>query len=335
MKADRFSRENIDRLVTHKKAGNFKRFLKLFILAYLMDFFPIWLFVIWNLGFIIFRFDSTVYLIISIFLLGASIFDLYIVFVKFYKIKISRFKVVIGLKNSIKFGFISDIHIGPEYSATNMKRLHKLITKINSLDIDLLVIGGDFVFDKLDDKFINELKKIKIKKIIGVYGNHDADYLKEEVTKRMPEEFINKIENIGIKLLNNTSYDYEKDGETICFGGITDLFSKNFNIDQAFENAPLRCHKILVSHNPDIIDFIEKDDQIDLILSGHNHSGQVYLPFYGPVLKMPSKYRWLTKGIFEKVNHTNTKLLLSQGAGYSTTRLRIGTESEVCLVELV
>ena len=115
--------------------------------------------------------------------------------------------------------------------------------------------------------------------------------------------------------------------------GIPDIYSLSFDFDNVFNKQAESTVKILLSHNPDVIDFVEDHDNIDLILSGHNHSGQIYFKFIGPILPMPTKRRWLTRGIYQIGKRT--KLLLSQGSGYSGSRLRIGTDNEICDVTLI
>lgn len=53
-------------------------------------------------------------------------------------------------------------------------------------------------------------------------------------------------------------------------------------------HAPSDAFRILLSHTPDNIDWARRHD-IDLMLSGHNHGGQIRLPLFGPVYS-PSKF---------------------------------------------
>ena len=134
-------------------------------------------------------------------------------------------------------------------------------------------------------------------------------------------------------MLINQGEVIEIKSQKIYFGGISDLFSKDFNVNLAMEDCPKDASvKVLLSHNPDIIDFIEKRDGIDLILSGHSHSGQIHLEPFGALLPMPVKHKWLTRGLFNLGN--GTKLFITQGAGYSSTRVRIGTKAEICQITI-
>lgn len=325
---DRFSKENIDKLVLMPRKGAMARFRKL--MGPTIDFSGLisGLFVI----FITFAFSlSSQLLILSAILFSLQLFFFYYIFIKFYRIKINEYKIDIGLKKEVQFLFVSDLHVGKEYASTNTKRLNKIIQTINNQNQDLVLLGGDFLTHDIEPELLEQLKNIK-GRVYAVYGNHDAEYLEDKVEYNIPTEFINAFSKSNIQLLINNNTIQTISGTKLNIAGIPDLYSKTFNIEKAFEGSAKDAINILLSHNPDVIDFISENDNIDLVLSGHNHSGQIFMPIIGAVLPMPTKRRWLTKGIFQ-VNK-NTKLLLSQGIGHSGSRLRINTDAEICLVTL-
>ena len=55
-----------------------------------------------------------------------------------------------------------------------------------------------------------------------------------------------------------------------------------------FSGAPEDAFRLLLSHTPDHIHWA-RSQGIDLMLSGHNHGGQIVLPVVGPVYS-PSRY---------------------------------------------
>ncbi len=55
--------------------------------------------------------------------------------------------------------------------------------------------------------------------------------------------------------------------------------------------------RLLLSHSPDLF-YRAQDWDVDLMLAGHNHGGQIRLPLVGPVF-MPSRYsRRFDRGFF-------------------------------------
>ena len=332
-KEKRFEKENIDFLVYDPTDSKFVKLLKEYVLVTILDFLPIYLLFLWVNLHNFFKFDFVLFLIGFEILGVLTIYWIYLVFVKYYLIMVNRYQIHIkNLGKPFKFVFFSDLHVGKDYYGTNNLRLKKIISKINKLDLDLVVIGGDFICEKIEEEMLLELRNIKAKHKLAVTGNHDIEYLKEEKTLLEPEDFIRVITKCGFKVLQNEGELLEIDGQKVFIGGIPDLYSKQFDLNIAFEKAPKGVPKVLLSHNPDIIDFVEHKDEIDLILSGHTHSGMIYWKPFGALFPMPTKYRWLTRGIFKLANVT--QLFLSQGIGFSHTRLRIGTEAEICEIEL-
>lgn len=55
-----------------------------------------------------------------------------------------------------------------------------------------------------------------------------------------------------------------------------------------FDNVPSTAFRIALSHSPDNLNWARRE-RVDLMLSGHNHGGQVVLPIVGPVFA-PSLY---------------------------------------------
>ena len=87
--------------------------------------------------------------------------------------------------------------------------------------------------------------------------------------------------------------------------------------------------RILLSHSPDQRDYACSND-FDLMLSGHNHGGQVVLPFFGPVYS-PSKYGVkYSGGVFE---HNEMVIHVSRGVA-AKDPLRWNCRPEVTLLEL-
>jgi len=332
-KINRFSKENKDQLVLVPNYDGFINMLKRHIAGPLIDFSTVIVLIIWDLLFLKINFNSSVFIVIHFFLILLSLFFLYNIIVKFNKIKTNTFIFEIeNLKQPFSFIFVSDLHLGKNYASTHKIRLRHMIKIINDLNPEVVILGGDFLNYEFEHNLLFYLKEIRCQNKIGVYGNHDAYYLKNN-KYATPKDLISFLNKLNIRILNNEGFIYKHLIDDIFFAGIPDLYSKAFDLELAFKKSPANIVKILISHNPDIIDFVKKEDDIDLILSGHNHSGQIYIKPLGALLPMPSKKRWLTKGIFNIVG--KTRLFLSQGVGYGGSRLRIGTESEICLINLI
>ena len=205
--------------------------------------------------------------------------------------------------------FISDVHLGTNTS----KHLSKILNKIQTLEYDFLLIGGDLIDSssfKLND--LNLLNNIK-KDIYFVNGNHEY-YLKD---------FKNKIEQLKkfkIKVLKNSSIQINE----INIIGIDDLQSKFSKISFVEKLNKKNLFNLVLSHKPDIWDNIKNKN--DLMLSGHTHNGQIF-PF-NFLVKLKFKFIY---GIYE---YKKSKLYVSSGAGCWGPKLRIGSSNEIVNIHL-
>jgi len=209
----------------------------------------------------------------------------------------------------------------------NVIKLQKIINIINKQEKDFVLIGGDILDNTYDEELLNELAKIKGRKIT-ILGNHDVQYIQKSFqTKETPVRLISQLNQIGFEVLANQGISIQDD---LFIGGIKDLYTLDFDIHKAFEGSDNKQFHLLLSHNPDIISFKEELQEVDLILAGHNHAGQINI--FGLHMPMPSLRQWLTRGIF-KISDKTT-LLLSQGVGSGHSRVRLGTDFEILVLNI-
>lgn len=104
----------------------------------------------------------------------------------------------------------------------SVDRLGKLVNKVNNLEPDIILLGGDYVH--IDSKYIEpcfqELSNLKATfGVFGVLANHDHREGPELTRKYMTEA--------GIHLIDNKAYWIEKEGERIKIGGLVIIISIN------------------------------------------------------------------------------------------------------------
>ena len=213
------------------------------------------------------------------------------------------------ITNNYNIIFISDIHLGTNTS----KHLSKILSKLETLDYDFLLIGGDLI-DSSSFKMnhLNLFNRIQ-KPIYFVNGNHEY-YLKD---------FKNKIEQLKkfeIKVLKNSSIQINQ----VNLIGIDDLQSKNSKIKFVEKLNKKNLFNLVLSHKPDIWENIRHKS--DLMLSGHTHNGQIF-PF-NFLVKLKFKFIY---GIYE---YKKSKLYVSSGAGCWGPKLRIGSSNEIVNIKL-
>lgn len=236
--------------------------------------------------------------------------------------------------DNFKIAFISDIQMD---RFTNEKRVKNYIDKLNQLNSDLVLAGGDFVTN--DSSFIPKVAYYTglIKSNYGVYsciGDHDFFAFKKfywkslsEIKKALLENNVNMIDNgnvilyvneslIKITFLSNT---YVKGYEEVIFDSLA----------KSGSNADL---KILVTHQPDeLIAKKAKEHGYNLYLAGHTHGGQVVFLF--PFINL-TPVMFETKFIKGDYWFNSLLMIVNRGLGMSTMPIRYHALPEITLIEI-
>ncbi|MBD3388383.1 MAG: metallophosphoesterase [Candidatus Altiarchaeales archaeon] len=213
--------------------------------------------------------------------------------------------------------FVADIHCGPLLS---VERTRDIIGMINDLEPDIILLGGDYIYDdiKYIDPCIGELKDLHAPLgVYGVLGNHEHWADAEQARKALEEADITLVDNQGEWITDN--------GNKIRVGGVGDIWEDTQDIQPTIENVSEEDFVILISHNPDYAEEI-KTDKIDLMLAGHTHGGQV--TFFG--LWTPYKTSdYGEKYISGIVETEHTKVIITNGVGVTGLPIRFFAQPEI------
>jgi len=218
----------------------------------------------------------------------------------------------------LKIIHLSDIHFG---STVNKADLEKMVTKVNLIKPDIIVLTGDLLTEEWpydENELIEAMSKLNAK--LGKYavrGNHDFKV----------DSYDSIIEKIGFtKLDDNYDIIYQGSNDPIIISGIDSNYSydekkvKELNnyLNNLKENNIDRYYSILLIHEPDYIDNLNLDNY-DLILAGHSHGGQVRLPIIGKIYT-PEGSKKYYNGYY---NVSNTDMYISSGMGTSGLKVRL------------
>lgn len=225
--------------------------------------------------------------------------------------------------NGFRIAFATDFHYESRFSH---KRLQSLVDAIQSLDADILLLGGDYRGRNggdLDELF-SALNRIKTPLgTFAVMGNHEHG--ENDTLTRMA------MSRTGVILLEHTTDTIYKGDNFILITGIRNPFDlKSNGISPTLSLNP-EDFVIMLTHTPD---YVEDTDisNTDLALAGHTHGGQISLFNRWTPAKF-SKYgnRFLTG---KKYNSRGIPIIISNGLGTSRKDIRIFTPSEVVLIIL-
>lgn len=217
--------------------------------------------------------------------------------------------------DGLKIVHFSDLHY---LRITNKETTQSIIEEINLLNPDIVVFTGDLIDKdyKPNDKDISNLKELltSIKSKYGKYsvlGEHDI-----KVEDTIKDIYISS----NFTLLDN-SYDviYGNNNNKLFIGGL----SNNPDIDKVMnyftDNEDIN-YKIILVHKPDYIDTItSKYDNINLVLAGHFHNGQINIPYIKKLFLPEGSKKYYNN--YYKVNNTN--LYISSGLGESKINFRL------------
>lgn len=260
------------------------------------------------------------WLLLSLFMLLGIVFLVYGVWVEPRCVKVSNFKINLSVQSKvvIKAVFIADLHAG---SNKSKKWYDRVIGKIKDMDADLLLVGGDLVVSQAS--YLNKLEKLnEIGCQYGKYfvlGNHD--YLDD------PGTIIKNMLDWGFCDLTNTNLTLRCQGLDLRLAGTDDcFFGKQADVPVPACASPL----ILLSHEPDVLQDLA-EGQVDLVLCGHNHGGQIRWPGLG-ALFVPSKLGRRVDAGFKVVNGVRT--YLTTGLGEVLCRARLFCPPEIVILEI-
>jgi len=265
--------------------------------------------------------------VISAVLIFIIILGVWIYFVEPNTIRIENISIEIkNLPSSFKGARIA--HLSDIHSRSFGEKEKEILEKLNQLKPDFVFITGDFVEWTTKDlnscrDFWKELSKNYPQRIFGVLGNHEHRHLKFKTIKKLLEES-------GIEILENESIKIEKDGEFIYLIGLDDPHGKYDDIEKATTGLEDETSKILIAHSPEIFRKL-KGKNIDLVLVGHTHGGQINVPFITDLfipLKYDKKYK---RGLFKE---DSTYLYINRGIGLTFIPFRFNSFPEIANITL-
>ncbi len=222
---------------------------------------------------------------------------------------------------------ISDLH-----NKNFGKQPNCLVKKIQKLKPDMIVVTGDIVDSNHTDietsiAFLEEA--VKLAPCYYINGNHEL-WLEESVKN----DLMSQINDTGTVILNDRIIDVIEDDnskESITLVGLDDASLLDDTLHSLTNDIKNDEFVLLLAHEPQNLMIYSKEN-VDLILSGHAHGGQIRFPWIGgfvaPDQGFFPKY---TEGRHEE---NNVSVIISRGIGNSIIPIRIFNRPEIVCVEL-
>ncbi|QAT50303.1 metallophosphoesterase [Caproiciproducens sp. NJN-50] len=233
-------------------------------------------------------------------------------------------------------GFVI-VHVSDLHNAEFGNNQDGLLEAVKDAAPNLIAITGDLIDSRHTNitkamEFINGA--VTIAPVYYVTGNHESRISEyPQIEKQMAEAGVIILRNQGtalkrkgngIRLLGLDDPDFIRRGNPANPLSTADAMLKNLLNNNS-------SYTVLLSHRPELFDIYSAND-IDLVLSGHAHGGQVRVPFIGGLVApnqgvFPKYY----EGVYEK---GRTKMVVSRGLGNSIAPVRINNRPELVVITL-
>lgn len=225
----------------------------------------------------------------------------------------------------VAIALLADIHMaGPDMPP---ERVERIVAQVNALNADVIAVAGDLVSEKRTGttiyspaQVIAPLGKLTAREsVVLVPGNHDHWYgwpaLAAELAK-FPR--ITVLENDAVQI------------GPLALGGVDDAFTGHDDVPRTLAAmTTLNGARVILTHSPDIFPDLPQD--IELMMAGHTHCGQIAYPWGGSPAQMSDYGDEFACGVVERGGKT---LVTSAGLGTSILPIRLFTQPEIWLIEL-
>lgn len=202
---------------------------------------------------------------------------------------------------------------------------------------DLIAVTGDLVHTQAGIRPFLELAR-SFRARDGVYAIFGNSEHKNGVR---PYQFARTLDAHGITPLMNAHVLLQREGALLALAGVDDPVSDKDRISAAVFGIPEDTCTLLLMHSPDSISEAVFRD-VDVVLSGHTHGGQVAFPFVGPLYTHSLLGRRMSHGYYAGkklrriigVRPGRTQLYVTRGLGVSGLALRFLTRPELTILTL-
>ena len=258
-------------------------------------------------------------------------------------VKVTNYRVAkeeMDLQKPIRIVLIGDLHIGVN---SHQKIYEDMIARINEQDADLVLVAGDIVTSSFSamgdpDTYSSIMKKIRAKYgTYVIYGNHDVDepllggftydgsnaernpgmapFLRDCGWTLLTDE-VTKVGDTGIILIGRRDESRPGDG-----------VKKRADMALLMEEAKARGEGmyLLLQHEPSELEQLS-DLGVNMSVSGHTHDGQLFPGNIYSRLTANQSYGLKKWG--------DTDVVVTSGVGFYGPPLRIGTISEIAVIDI-
>ena len=223
----------------------------------------------------------------------------------------------------LKVALVADLHAGAPFA--DVAQMREVAALVAAQAPDLVLMLGDYSINDIPggthvdpNEWASDFGAIAAPLgVFAVLGNHD--WWNDTSSIR------SALEAGGIRVLENMAVPLQSGAKTFWLVGIGDTFTGNDRVSQAFAAVPEGATVLAMSHGPDVTDQLA--DRASLVVAGHTHGGQIYIPFVSQALL---NLRW-RRGLYHP---GGVPLYVTSGIGNSILPIRFGVPPEVVMLRV-
>ncbi len=228
--------------------------------------------------------------------------------------------------NGFKIVYFSDVHYN---LFVDDSRIEKMIETINQQKPDLVLFGGDLVHD-LDTKQLTQQQTSflidSLKSINAHYGKFAISGTHERISDYSYTTTKNILHLSEFELIDNKvmQIHYQND--------YFNLVALGHSVDEPVLNQQLSSmdtnkFTLAIAHQPKKVESINPS-QIELMLAGYTHGGQINLPLFNKAFFENQPYTKKTQTI------DSMRLDITNGVGTSKIDIRMFADGEILVLTL-
>jgi uncharacterized protein len=235
----------------------------------------------------------------------------------------------------LRIALLTDMHASRDTPAELIRRAVRMT---NAEQPDLVALAGDIAEDEVSlEKALDELAELRAP--LGVFivpGNHDyrdvgIERWHDAVSRRGTLiDLTNRARVVRVRR-DGVADGAKGEGARLCIAGVDDLSYGRPRMD-ILPPPEQRDFTLLLAHHPDQAEHARRAaDDVNLVLSGHTHGGQVRLPFIGAVVRSAANPELYDAGVRRR---PWTQVYTSHGIGTTHLPIRFGAPPEIALLTL-
>lgn len=242
------------------------------------------------------------------------------------KIKVTAYDLYTDkIDSEVVIAHLSDLH-EKEFGKGN----RHLFESVAALEPDIIAITGDLVAherQKFADLKYTKALAMGLSEIAPSYfvtGNHERHF---------HDEIVDTLHENGVTTISEGLHSHIIDGSTINVSGMDDISYLHADVSKSVRvYEDLEGFNVFLAHRPEFFPRYSVSN-IDLVLCGHTHAGQIRFPGFGAFVM--SGQGFMPKYVQGQHTKSDTTMIISRGLGSSGyPAIRINNPPDLCAIRL-